>query len=153
MKTKRFLGRLFAIAALSTGAFAQESTYNYGYYTNANTAGFPDARMSVINPGSKGGFSPVGDLCANIYVFLPDTQMIECCSCKVSPNGLRTFSLNTDLTSNPFTSFTPHSGAIKIVSSAVLANGLCETSTVTPFQKVMFPVAGTNYTPASSLGA
>jgi hypothetical protein len=55
---------------VATGAFAQESAKTFGYYTNANTSGFPDARMPVVNPGSVSGFSPAGDLCANIYVFI-----------------------------------------------------------------------------------
>jgi len=98
-------------------------SYNVGYYVNANM-GFPDAQLHVSNPGSTGGFGsgdPTtvagGDLCANIYVFTPDQQLAECCSCKVTPNGMQGFSLATDLTSNPLTPIAPHSGAIKIVSS------------------------------------
>jgi len=97
--------------------------YNVGYYLNANM-GFPDAGLHIANPGSTGGFGSGdpstlsgGDLCANVYVFTADQQMVECCSCKITPNGMQGFSLRDDLTSNPLTATPPHSGAIKIVSS------------------------------------
>jgi len=97
--------------------------YNVGYYVNAQM-GFPDAQLHVGDPGSTGGFGsgdPTkvagGDLCANIYVFTPDQQLAECCSCRVTPNGMQGFSLGNDLTANPLTADVPHSGAIKIVSS------------------------------------
>lgn len=114
-----------------TLAFGQDSVlsiegsgaYNVGYYVNANM-GFPDAQMHVGNPGSTGGFGSGdpsvvagGDLCANIYVFTPDQQLAECCSCRISPNGMQGFSLGVNLTNNPLTATIPHSGAIKIVSS------------------------------------
>ena len=133
--------------ALLTDAFAQEGVRTVGYYTNANS-GAPDSRMSVVNPGSVNGFSPAGDLCANIYVFTPDQQMVECCSCIVTPDGLRTFSVNTDLTGNPLISATLHSGAIKIVSSAA-PNDSCSVSN----SAVPLPIAATGYTPSGLLGS
>lgn len=146
---------LVLTTALSTDVFAQESVKTFGYYTNANTSGFPDARMTVVNPGSVAGFSPAGDLCANIYVFNPDRTQVECCSCKVSPDGLRIFSVNTDLTSTPASgpAFLPQRGAIKIVSSAVPANGLCSNLVVAPNGTITVPVASTAYTPSGLLGS
>jgi hypothetical protein len=126
-KTRGFLvvsmmcALLAATCVLSSRALAQEqvSSYNYGYFVNANTPGIPDAQMYVVNPGSTGGTSPAGDLCANVYVFAPNQEMFECCSCKVTPDGMRTFGVNTNLTNNPLLPNAPHSGVIKIVSSAV----------------------------------
>jgi hypothetical protein len=130
----KVLGALSFMCLMSAAAFAQTSqttnveigNYMVGYYTGANQ-GLPDAQMHIINPGSSGGFGNAdgtptaipmgGDLCANIYVFTPDEQMIACCSCKVSPNGMQGFSLATDLTANPLTSILPHAGAIKVVAS------------------------------------
>jgi len=129
---------IFALVAVAltclVPAFAQDSvlsiqgsgSYDIGYYVNGNTgvAGFPDAQLHVSNPGSTGGFGSAdptavsgGDLCANVYVFDPYQELVECCSCKVSPNGMQSFSLQNDLTQNPYTPALPHSGAIKIVSS------------------------------------
>jgi len=109
---------------VSTVAFGQDvvvadyttSSYTIGYYNNA-VSGVPDAVMHVVNPGSTGGYSPQGDLCANVYVFTPDQQMVECCSCAISPNGMQGFSLETDLTANTLTTTPAVTGAIKIVSS------------------------------------
>jgi len=135
------LALLAATAALSTAAFAQQSSYNYGYFVNANTAGFPDADMYVVNPGSTGGTSPSGDLCANIYVFNSVQQMQECCSCKITPDALTTFSLNTNLTSVPILGPSLRTGAIKVVSSAV-------PSAATSCKNV----AGSTYAPSGYLG-
>lgn len=139
---------LFA-AGLSTTAFAQQSSYNYGYYTNANTTGVPDAEMYIVNPGSTGGTSPSGDLCANIYVFNSAQQMMECCSCKVTPDALTTFSLNANLTNNPLTGSALQTGAIKIVSSAVPAE---VTSVPTSAPTSCKNVASSTYTPSGYLG-
>lgn len=133
---------------VATGAFAQEGVRTFGYFTNANIPGVPDASMFVVNPGSTGGFSPGGDLCANIYVFRSDQQLEECCSCKITPDGLRTFSVNTDLTNNPLTAIGPQSGAIKVVSSAVPAGDSCTISN----GATSFPVAATTYQPSGLLG-
>ena len=116
---------------MSATAFAQTNldsgSYMIGYYTGAN-AGYPDAQMHILNPGSNGGYGnpnegtgsipQQGDLCANIYIFTSDEQMIACCSCKVSPNGMQGFSLALDLIYNPLTIGVPHAGAIKVVASA-----------------------------------
>ena len=48
----------------------------------------------------------------------------ECGSCYVSPDGLRTLSVNVDLTGNPLTGVTLSTGAIKIVSTPT-KNGVC----------------------------
>ena len=52
-------------------------------------------------------------------------EMSECCGCLVSPDGLLTFSLNDDLTSNPPTGVTLSTGVIKIVSNATVGGDYC----------------------------
>jgi hypothetical protein len=149
-------GAITFILLVSTAALAQsgnttsrpgdgqESAYSYGYFTNLHStpdsAFSTDAQMYVVNPGSTGGLEPGGDLCANIYVFNPSQQMVACCSCKVTPDGLRTFSVNTDLVSNPVVAIKPNSGAIKVISSRVPTSGSCDK------------VAGTDFTPFGTLG-
>lgn len=93
------------------------------YFANANTAGAPDATVRLTNPGTASG-----NVCASIFVFDPNQEMSECCSCLLTPDGLRTLSVNTDLTSNPLTGKTLTSGAIKIISS-IPVNGVCPTPT------------------------
>jgi hypothetical protein len=86
-------------------------TLKVDYFANANT-GAPDATVRVMNPGTSGG-----DLCAAIYVLDVNQEMSECCSCFVSPNGLFTLSVNTDLTKNPLTGVILNGGVIKIMST------------------------------------
>ena len=86
-------------------------TLKVDYFANANS-GSPDATLRITNPGTSGT-----GLCAAIFVFDPMQEMSECCSCYVSPDGLRTLSVNGDLTSNPLTGVTLHTGVIKIVAT------------------------------------
>ena len=79
--------------------------------------------VSITNPGAVGGSSPGGDLCADIYVFKSDQQMSECCGCKVTPDGLLTLGLRSNLLRSPLTGIAGTSGTIKIVSSATSAGG------------------------------
>jgi len=125
-----FAFALLVAGLLSVPVLAQTNldvgSYMIGYYEGANV-GLPDAQMHIVNPGTLGGFgnadgSPAaapggGDLCANVYVFTSDQQMISCCSCKISPNGMQGFSLATDLVGNQLTALVPHAGAIKVVAS------------------------------------
>jgi hypothetical protein len=85
-------------------------TLKVDYFSNANTAGAPDGTTRITNPGTAGG-----SLCAAIFVFDPQQELSECCSCYVSPDGLRTLSVNTDLTGNPLTGVVLSTGVVKIV--------------------------------------
>ncbi len=90
------------------------------YFANANTEGAPDATIRIDNPGTSGG-----GLCAAIFVFDVYQEMSECCSCYVSPDGLRTLSVNEDLTSNPLTGSSLTVGVVKIVSTIATSAKTC----------------------------
>jgi hypothetical protein len=51
-------------------------------------------------------------------VFDPYQELAECCSCKITPDGLLTLSVGYNLTSNTLTGVPLSTGAIKIVSSS-----------------------------------
>jgi len=117
-------------------AFGQDNLYALSYYSNAHVALAPDATLRLVNDGNVADTTPAGDLCASIYVFefrlfplLP--ELIECCSCPIAANGLLTLSVNTNLTSNPFTAVTPTRGVVKVVSST-LHNGICDPTFSSP---------------------
>lgn len=101
-----------AIAGDAPGKFAPPDTLRVDYFSNANTSGAPDGTVHIINPGTT-----YATICADIFVFDDHQEMSECCSCSLSPNSIRTLSVNTDLTSNPLTGKLLSHGAIKIVSS------------------------------------
>jgi hypothetical protein len=123
------------LAALSMGttwgatpaAATPAGTVLVNYFTNANTAGFPDGTVQLTNAGSDSWLN----VCAMIYVFYPDEEMDECCGCALTPDGLNTLSVNTNLTANPLTGILAISGVVKIVS-ATDTTGVCNPTTVTP---------------------
>jgi len=103
-----------ALALCAGVAMAQEppDTLKVDYFSNANSAGAPDGTYRITNPGTAGG-----SLCAAIFVFDPSQELSECCECLVSPDGLRTLSVNTDLTGNPLTGVILTTGLVKIIST------------------------------------
>lgn len=102
--------------------------YKVGYFKNANTTGAPDGTVELDNPGTTGG-----NVCAQIYVSDPDQEMTECCACLLTPGGLRTLSVNTDLTSNPLTGKLLTSGVVSIVS------GYTTTNVCSPLNNIVYP--------------
>ena len=99
-------------SALASTVPPPADTLKIDYFSNANTAGAPDGTVRMTNPGTSGG-----NIYAAIYVFDPNQELTECCECFLSPDGLRTLSVNSDLTSNPLTGVTLSTGLIKVVST------------------------------------
>jgi len=83
------------------------------YFVNANTEGAPDGTVQLTNTGATGG-----NIYAAIYVFYPDEEMAECCACSLTPDDLRTLSINGNLTSNTLTSSPLNNGTITIIPSS-----------------------------------
>ena len=69
-----------------------------------------------------------GNICVNAYVFSPDEQLISCCTCLVTPNGLASLSARLDLINNTLTPGVPTSIVIKLLASS---QPTCNASTVT----------------------
>jgi len=110
----------FASLALAQGI---GDVYQVNYFSNrySGTPGtnYLDQTVRVINPGEQGTplIKSQGTVCADIYVFDSGQEMIECCSCPITANGLLRLSVNWELTSNPLTGYPPPSdGVIKLVS-------------------------------------
>jgi uncharacterized protein YjdB len=94
------------------------------YFTTDSS--LPDSAVRISNPGISGS-----TLCAMFYVFDQDQQMSECCGCTISPDGLLTLSVQTDLSDNPLTGIQSAAGSVTIVPSDY--NGTsCDASSVTP---------------------
>ena len=90
---------------------------------------------SVINATNTGASSTValptqnGNICMNVYTFSPDEQLISCCTCPITPDGLVSLSARNDLISNTLTPGVPTSIVIKLVGST--GTPACNASTVT----------------------
>jgi hypothetical protein len=115
------------VLGLTSGAMAQTDVFRVNYFSNANVAGAPDATVRIDNPGLT-----YGNLCAMVYVFDADQQLTECCGCIETHNGLRTLSVNGNLTSNPLIGIRSNAGVIKVVSAAVNNSPCDPTSNVAP---------------------
>jgi hypothetical protein len=118
---------ILGICLLSVVSAAAQDVFKVNYFANNGVTGAPDATLRVTNPGTSNG-----NLCAMVYVFDNDQQMAECCGCITTPDGLRTFSVTKNLTSNPLTGAVPNNGDIKIVSAAVNNSPCDATANVTP---------------------
>jgi hypothetical protein len=107
--------------------------YQVRYMSNLNAG---DSFVNLTNTGFNGGTDPAGDICANVYVFAADQQLIACCSCPLSPDHLKTLSGQNDLVGN---NLTP--GMVDGISVALLATAnpsgnaaSCNPATVTASQ-------------------
>ena len=112
-------------------AVAQDNVYDLSYFSNAHTTGAPDATLRLVNDGNVSDSSPAGDLCASIYVFDTTEELQECCSCRITPNGILSLSVNTNLTANTLTRRTLNRGVVKVVSSN-LSGGTCDATVSVP---------------------
>jgi hypothetical protein len=112
------------------------SELQVNYFAGANGSR-PDQTVRITNTGTAiVAGDGTADLCANIYVFRNDQQMTECCSCLVTPNGLRTLSVDFDLARNPLTSPVVGEGVIKIVSSNTTGTSCPLAKAGTPYAAV-----------------
>jgi hypothetical protein len=124
------------IAMLALPAFAQlNDVYQVNYFSNNHGAtSSPEQYVRIINTGQIG--SPIdsltahGTICASIYVFDANQEMLECCSCPISANGLLSLRVGRDLTSGPLTGVTPLTGVIKIVADQGAAPAVCSATNI-----------------------
>ena len=126
--------------ACSTIALAQpnvtlDSPYQVRYASNLNIG---DSVINITNSGARGAglaagtsASTTGAICVNVYAFSPDEQMISCCSCPVTPNGLVSLSARADLISNTLTPAVPTSIVVKLLASTPVG-GSCSGSAASP---------------------
>jgi len=121
-------GNALASAPVNQG---DNSYYFVTYYSNANTAGVPDATLRIVNDGGAVCIATdsskaiceltddIGTLWAAIYVFDDSQEMRSCCACPITVDGLLSESVNKELTSNEFTGRGEMTrGVIKVISSA-----------------------------------
>jgi hypothetical protein len=115
-----------AALAFSTVAFSQiintatPDAFQVRYASNLNIG---DSVINVTNNGAS-----AGNICVNVYTFDPAEELVSCCTCSVTPNGLQSISVRGSLTSNPLTPAIPTSVVIKLIASPGAA---CNASSVT----------------------
>jgi len=131
LKTLRSL--LFATTLTAVAAFAQTVDTPFQVRYAANLA-VGDSVVNITNSGASGAAlqsgtaaTITGALCANVYAFTPDEQLVSCCSCPVTPNGLVSLSAKNDLASNTLTPAVPTALVIKLLATAPIG-GSCNNS-------------------------
>jgi hypothetical protein len=127
-------------ASAATGSFKSTppstttpDVFKVNYFSNANTSGAPDGTFRLTNPGTVGG-----NICAYVFVTDPNQELSECCGCLLTPDGLRTLSVNKDLTSNPLTGVKLSTGTIDVVSVQPVYN-TCPLPGTTSVPQFLYP--------------
>ena len=120
-----------AVAAYAQPNATLDTPYQVKYASNLTIG---DSVINITNTGARGaglGFgtsaSVTGAICANVYVYDPSEEVVSCCSCPVTPNGLVSLSARNDLINNPLTRGNPTSIVIKILGT-VPVGGTCNNS-------------------------
>jgi hypothetical protein len=130
---------LCSMVALAQNVIAQDPQDTPFQVHHASNLAIGDSVVNFTNTGANvpvltGGAAVTdpGNLCVNVYTFSPDEQLISCCSCLVTPDGLQSLSARNDLISNTLTPGVPTSIVIKLVGSKTPAGTLasCNASTV-----------------------
>ena len=106
-----------------------------GFGGPGSSGGTGDALLRIVDAGNFEADPADGDVCANIYVFNDIQEQQECCSCNLTANSLMTFSVITDLISNPFNfRESLEAGVIKIVGSqGTCSNSVTATTAAGPY--------------------
>ena len=134
-----------ALVAAGTQCAPASGVCDQAHLCNGNTASCPDATnftcgvsyAANLNAGdsfvdlSNSGAANGANLCINLYTFDPAEELVSCCSCTVTPNGLQSLSVLKSLVGNTLTPAMPTSVTIKAVASV---NTSCNASTVTQAQ-------------------
>jgi hypothetical protein len=122
--------------ALAPVAFAQgpattlttlDAFYQVRYIANLQ---FGDSYIDMVNDGATmlgpigpGGALVTGNICANVYVFDSAEEMISCCSCLITPDGLMSLSVQRDILSNTATGVMPTSLTVKLLATIAGIHG------------------------------
>ncbi len=83
-----------------------------------------DSVVNLTNSGASGG-----NLCANLYTFDPQEELVACCTCTITPGALQSLSVLRSLISNTLTVAVPPAVVIKIVASST-SGGNCNAAYV-----------------------
>jgi len=99
--------------------FAQSDAFQIRFAANLPLG---DSVVDVTNAGTTGS-----TVCVNVYTFDATEELVSCCTCPVTPNGLNSLSVKHDLINNTLTPAVPNSVVIKLLASAGVS-GVCNAA-------------------------
>jgi len=121
-----------AMVAAAQNPITADSPFQVRYASNL-TAG--DSVINLTNTGANGAslFGPgfggaIGNICVNVYALDPGEELVSCCSCLITPDGLASLSVVNDLINNTNNGTRPTSVVIKLVSTIAGGEGGTGTS-------------------------
>lgn len=127
-----------AMVAFAQNPITADSPFQVRYAANP-AAG--ESYINIVNTGANGapllgpGFGgAAGNICVNVYAFSPDEQLISCCSCLITPNGVVNLGVNRSLTIKTLTGVVPSSVVVKLLSTLAGPGGTgssCSNSAAT----------------------
>ena len=90
------------------------------YTANLNLG---DSYIDITNAGTQGGTDTTGFICANVYAFDPNEELISCCTCLITPNALASLSVDSDIIAgvHTLTPAKPHSITVALLASMPVA--------------------------------
>jgi hypothetical protein len=114
-----------------SGPQGDPSPFLVRYFANLS---FADSYIDMTNDGSQitsvvpffaeveGQKDPnatafTGNICANVYTFDANEEMVSCCTCPITPDGLKSLSVKNDLVSNTLTPGVPLAVVVKLVAT------------------------------------
>jgi len=135
---------VLGLLAFSTASFGQilnlgvPDAFQVNYAANTNAAPsndntFAESFINITNTGASILPDPVpGTICVNIYTFDPSAELLSCCACAVTPNGLASLGVDSSLLNNSLTGQKPSSAVIKLIATE--DSGTCDPTSVTAAQ-------------------
>ena len=97
-----------------------------------------ESTVHVTNSGARGaglaagtGVDTTGAICVNVYAFSPDDEMVGCCACPVTPNGLVKLSGQREFITNTPAAVMPTSLVVKLIATVPVA-GSCSNAPSNP---------------------
>jgi hypothetical protein len=133
------------------------SAFQVRHFVNLNIG---DSYIDATNNGSftfKSSGSAADssqNICINVYAFDANEELVSCCSCLVTPNGLASLSVINDLASNTLTPGRPTAMVVKLLATSPIittasgsnhaptVTGTCDPS-INPLDSSTFPLNST----------
>src|SRR5580704_18084554 len=103
--------------------------FQIDYAANLNIG---DSYVNFTNSGATVANGVSQNICVNLYTFDPQEELISCCACTVTPNGLVSLSVIKSLISNPLTPAIPTAVVIKALAGFEAPETTCTSAASLP---------------------